>query len=70
MCPHCRTPETVRHVLLHCPRYDHERTAAGLQHVVHPKEVIRIMLDSQGAWRGVERLAEKIRTDGRKTMTQ
>ena len=63
-CPYCNTPETVRHALLHCPRYDEERIAAGLQHAVNPMDIAKTMLDSRAAWKAVEKLANKIRANG------
>ena len=68
-CHYCRAPETVRHLVLHCPRYDQLRTAAGLQGEVDPRGITRIMLASREGWRQVERLATRIRTDGMGTRT-
>lgn len=63
-CPLCRTPETLRHVLLNCPRFDAERIAAQLQNSVNPRAMTTLMLKSPGHWRAIEVLARRIRNEG------
>lgn len=65
-CRHCHCPETLRHLLMNCPRFDRERTAAGLQGECDLRTVTRTMLGSQQGWRRVERLAARIREEGLK----
>ena len=50
MCETCHVRESVRHSLMHCTRYDKERTEAGLQGECDPRKVARKMLPSQRDW--------------------
>lgn len=56
MCTTCGTRESARHVLLNCPKYDEERTAAGLQGECNLKRIITKMLTNRQGWNQVEAL--------------
>lgn len=63
-CCYCGTPETLRHLLLHCPRFDKERTRAGLQAECDVRSIVRKMLTSPEEWHRIESLAKRIREEG------
>lgn len=67
MCPYCNTPETLRHLIMNCPRFDRERTSAGLQMEVNPRKIVQRLLGSREEWRRVEILANRIREEGMKS---
>lgn len=60
LCPYCNTQETVRHQTMFCPRFDKERTTAGLQAETDPRKIVTKMLTSSEAWNSVEQLARTI----------
>lgn len=65
MCETCHVRESLRHSLMHCPRYDKERTEAGLQEECDPRKVVRKMLASQRDWDLVEALMYSIVKTGK-----
>ena len=56
VCNVCQTQESVRHVLMYCPRFDQERTTAGLQAECDPTRITKYMLTSRENWNRVEAL--------------
>ena len=65
LCPFCKTPETVRHQTMYCPRFDRQRTAAGLQAETDPRKIVIKMMTSTDAWNRVEELAKAICETGK-----
>lgn len=68
-CRTCGTRESARHVLLNCPDYDGERTAAGLQGECDLRKIITKMLSSRREWDQTEALMYAIVKAGRLRLT-